>query len=133
MLLFFYTTVNQSKKCPQPEQRNYVINVLVLRTKSIIITNTQHYIRRWVTYFEELLNRSEPENPADEQILHLDENIIENPPCRRWKYAIKALKKNRVTGKDNIPVELFKHGGDTVVRKLGLLIRIDCGRLSLWN
>ena len=93
-----------------------------------LITGEDQVIERWRTYFEELLNRLDPENPIEEYHLIEAEDEIDEPTVEVVKRAIKRLKNNRSPGNDNIPSEIWKYGGDILLEeRLHSLIR------KIWN
>ena len=76
-----------------------------------IITDDNKVIERWMTYFEKVLNRPEPENPVEPIIPFGPEIEIEAPTRYDVKNAIKKLRNNKSPGIDNIPAEIWKYGG----------------------
>ena len=77
----------------------------------------------WEKYFKELLNRPEPNDPIQEQSYQLAENFSEIPSREEVRKAITNLKNNKAPGKDNIPAELFKRGGETLEGRMTDIIR----------
>ena len=42
---------------------------------------------------------------------------------KKWKWQFKKLKKHNAPGTDNIPAELFKYGGNELVKHLHTIIK----------
>ena len=82
---------------------------------------------RWREHFEELLNRPDPVNPISEEIFYGPELELEPPTREETIRAIKRLKNNKSPGKDNIPSEIWKYGGEMIQEKLHDLI------ITIWN
>ena len=89
-----------------------------------ILTDENKVIERWKTYFEDLLNRPEPDNPAEQATFYGPELEIEAPTRMDVKNAIKRLRNNKSPGIDNIPAEIWKYGGDILTDKMHDLITI---------
>ena len=81
--------------------------------------------RRWVEYYEELLNRDEPEDPVDEYPPNLD--VMMEPSADMILAAIRSLKNNKAAGTDDIWGELLKYGNDGLKSKLIEIIK------RIWN
>ena len=65
--------------------------------------------RRWVEYFEELLNRPAPQDPPDIQPADIDLPIDCSAPTKEEiRRAIMKLKSGRAAGPDDIPAEALK-------------------------
>ena len=71
--------------------------------------------KRWQEYMEELYKKNlhDPEN-HDGVITHLEPDILE---CE-VKWALESITKNRASGSDGIPVELFQILKDDAVKVL---------------
>lgn len=75
---------------------------------------------RWREFFKELLNGSSQGDDQDFEILLGDQDLKETDPptLEEIHQAIKILRNNKAPGKDNIPSELYKHGGRAVTLAL---------------
>ena len=98
--------------------------IMVKEENGEIITDESKVIERWRTYFEELLNRPEPDNPVEPIILFGPELEIKAPTMYDVISAIKRLRNIKSPGIDKIPAEIWKYGGDVLEGKLYDLITI---------
>ena len=74
------------------------------------ITDQSGQMSRWTEYFEELLNRPEPEDPPDIAPALHDLDISCGPPTSAGiQMAISQLKNGKAAGPDNIPPEALKN------------------------
>ena len=92
-----------------------------------ILTGDDDVLKRWEQYFEELLNRPDPANPINEEIYYGPELELEPPTREETIKAIKSFKNNKSPGKDNIPAELWKYGGEVIQERLHDLM------VTIWN
>ena len=69
------------------------------------LTEAEYIKKRWQKYTEELYKKDlhSPVNP-DGVITHLEPNILEY----KVKWALGSVTKNKASGGDGIPVELFQ-------------------------
>ena len=69
------------------------------------LTEADYIKKRWQKYTEELYQKDlhSPVNP-DGVITHLEPNILEY----KVKWALGSITKNKASGGDGIPVELFQ-------------------------
>ena len=81
----------------------------------IDLTETEDIKKRWQEYTEELYKKDlhEPET-HDGVITHLEPDILE---CEA-KWALGSITKNKASGGDGIPVELFQNLKDDAVKVL---------------
>jgi len=93
-----------------------------------VISQPGLILERWKDYFCKILNISEA---IDIQTIikeHTNNQPqIPLPSYNEICFIINNLKLNRAAGSDNIPPELFKHGGKILKQKLHKLI------LMIWN
>ena len=79
------------------------------------LTEAEDIKKRWQEYAEELYKKDlhDPEN-HDGVITHLESDILE------WevKWALESITRNKASGGDGIPVELFQNLKDDAVKVL---------------
>ena len=82
---------------------------------SMDLTETEDIKKRWQKYMKELYKKEvhDPDN-HDGVITHLEPDILE---CE-VKWALGSLTKNKASGSDGIPVELFQILKDDAVEVL---------------
>lgn len=90
-----------------------------------ILKSNKDILARWKEHFEDLLNR----NPViDDNAIHqipqqpIDDSLSRIPSLEEVKTAIFAMKNNKAAGIDNIPAEIYKHGGPLLHSQLHQLI-----------
>ena len=97
--------------------RNIRTSIFLLRISGKTLTDLQEILNRWTEYCSELYNHKAGGDPT---VL----NVQENPPedlsedsvlKSEVEEAIKALKKGKSPGVDNIPAELVQAGGEDMV------------------
>lgn len=93
-----------------------------------ILKTTEEQMTRWKEHFEEVLNRPAPLNPPNlvqsEETLDIEIGRISKDEIRK---ALKALKKGKAAGCDNIPPEAWREGGEMSVNALHKLLN------TIWN
>ena len=77
------------------------------------LTEAEDIKKRWQEYMEELYKKDlhDPDN-HDGVITHLEPDILE---CE-VKWALESISKNKASGGDGIPVELFQILKDDAVK-----------------
>ncbi|XP_062545344.1 uncharacterized protein LOC134211948 [Armigeres subalbatus] len=90
-----------------------------------LLTNEREVIQRWRQHYEEHLNG----DVADEDggmVMDLGERaqdiILPAPDPQEIQEEIGRLKNNKAPGVDQLPGELFKHGGEALARALHWVI-----------
>ena len=79
------------------------------------LTEAEDIKKRWPEYTEELYNKDlHDQDNNDSVITHLEPDILE---CE-VKWALESITKNKVSGGDGIPVELFQILKDDAVKVL---------------
>jgi len=88
------------------------------------VTEAQDIKKRWQEYTEELYKKylHDPDN-HDGVITHLEPDILE---CE-VKWALENIRKNKASGGDGIPVELFQIRKDDAVKAVHSI------RLQIWK
>ena len=85
--------------------------------------------KRWVEYFNELLNGNDTVTSPDLPILHSQASGeaahgTEAPPSyQEVTLAIRRLKNNKSPGSDGIPAEFLKAGGDVLGEHLHTVLQ----------
>ena len=110
---------NQSKllfeKIKTVENRVFQPKQLAIKDhQGATLTDPDKIIDRWKEYGEKLFDAPSASNsplpPPQEDI------VAEPPPLRsEVEYALKKLKSNKSPGLDNIPAELIKAGGPSMI------------------
>ena len=79
------------------------------------LTESEDIKKRWQEYTEELykIDLHDPDN-HDDMITHLEPDILE---CE-VKWALHSITRNKASGGDGIPVELFQILKDDAVKML---------------
>ena len=113
----FYEKVNHSRK-------GYVPRADMCRDVEGNLTDESEMINRWRQYFNEHLNGDEANR--DGIGVELGEPVAGKtfpaPELQEIQQEIEKLKNNRAAGKDRLPGDLFKHGGEKLVRGLHWVI-----------
>ena len=84
-------------------------NVLVKDTDGNVLSKEAEKLARWKEHFENILNRTEPEQvieipPAAEDL----DNCIDPPTMEQVRAAIKAIKSEKACGADGVTAEMLK-------------------------
>ena len=98
------------------------------RCRRYVISQPDLILERWKDYFSKIINISEAINI--QTIIRECTNNQPKIPLQSYNeicFIISNLKPNKAAGSDNIPPELFEHGGRTLKQKLHKLI------LMTWN
>ena len=79
------------------------------------LTEAEDIKKRWQEYTEELYkNYLHDEDDHDDIIIHLEPDILEH----EVKWALERITRNKASGGDEIPVELFQIPKDDAVKML---------------
>lgn len=92
-----------------------------------VMVQEERCLERWAEYFKDLLNINAPVNTVEEVQFQTAQPYIDEPSIDEVKNVILKLKNNKSPGSDNLPGELFKHGGNALWFQLHELI------LKIWN
>ncbi|XP_049304006.1 uncharacterized protein LOC125776321 [Bactrocera dorsalis] len=104
-----------------------------------LVTDGQSILKLWREHFSSLLNGSERTTPGEgEPDTPIDDDgaDVPLPDHEEVRIAITRLKNNKAAGADGLPAELFKHGGEELIRSMHqLLCRIwsDESMPNDWN
>ena len=86
-----------------------------------LLTAKQDILSRWREHFSNLLNR---QSTVDESIVdtipqRLARNELDLPPSfSEVRLAVGTLNNNKAAGNDGIPAEVYKYGGESILRTL---------------
>ena len=88
-----------------------------------LVTNAQGVLRLWRHTFSTVLRSEGDINVAtreDSEPAPIDDDGVEIPPPshNEVRVAIQRLKNNKAAGTNGLPSELFKAGGDELVRSM---------------
>ena len=88
-----------------------------------LVTDAQRVLRLWRHYFSTVLRGESDINAAsreDSEPAPIDDYGVEIPPPNHneVRVVIQRLKNNEAAGSDGLPAELFKAGGDELVRSM---------------
>ena len=114
----FYEKVNQTRKGYTPLANT------CRDTEGNLLTNKREVLDRWQQHFNEHLNGDVAHGDDFEAQLGppaADEQFPA-PDLETVKREIRQLKNNRAAGKDRLPGELFKYGGEQLARAIHLVI-----------
>ena len=81
--------------------------------KGHLIADSQSILARWRNYFSQLLNVHRV-NYVRQTEIHTEEPLVPEPSAFEFKLAIE-LKSHKLPGTDQIPTELIKAGGGTIL------------------
>ncbi|XP_073814500.1 uncharacterized protein [Musca autumnalis] len=88
-----------------------------------LVTDTDSVLRIWKEHFSKLLVSDSSEDGEDTTDPIPDDGIECIPPSQdEVRTAINRLKNNKAAGADGLPAELFKTGGDTLIRCMHQLV-----------
>jgi len=96
-----------------------------------LLTNEKEVKMRWKEHFHEVLNRPEPENPAEinmeQEGVHELEIDVTPPTKDEIRCTIKTIKNGKAPGIDNITAELLKADIETATDQIHKITSI------VWN
>ena len=120
----FYRKVNESRK-------GYSQQPLLCKGKSgLVLADEERCINRWAEYFRELLNPNTPPSRDDgnnDLPFQTAQPYVSEPTLQEVEREILKLKNFKAPGTDNLPGELFKHGGNALCIEMHELIK------RIWN
>ena len=120
----FYRKVNESRS-------GYSQQPLLCKDKDgLVLADEERCIRRWAEYYKELLNPNRPpsrNDTNDDLPFQTAQPHIAEPALQEVEHEIWKLKNFKAPGTDNVPGELFKHGGNALCMEMHELIK------RIWN
>ena len=69
-----------------------------------VMVNLEAVLKRWREYFEKLMNKENNRDPRTEEAEVVNKEV--NCVSREVKNALRRMKKNKVVGPDELPVEV---------------------------
>ncbi|XP_054089770.1 LINE-1 retrotransposable element ORF2 protein isoform X1 [Zeugodacus cucurbitae] len=90
-----------------------------------LVTDVQGILGLWREHFSDLLNGSESTTPGDSEPdppIDDDGTDVPLPDHEEIRIAITRLKNNKAAGADRLPAELFKYGGEELIRCMHQLL-----------
>jgi sorting nexin-29 len=90
-----------------------------------LLTNECEVIERWKQYYDEHLNGDIAEDDDEVAVdlgVRADDDRIPAPDLQEVEEEIGRLKNNKAAGADQLPSELFKHGGEALAKALHWVI-----------
>jgi hypothetical protein len=115
-----YRGISDFKKGYQPR------TIIVKNEKGDLIADSHSITARWRNYFSQLLN-VHGVNDVRQAEIHTAEPLVPEPSAFEVELAIAKLKSHKPPGIDQIPAELIKAGGRTILCAIHKLI------ISIWN
>ncbi|XP_054084799.1 uncharacterized protein LOC128921370 [Zeugodacus cucurbitae] len=90
-----------------------------------LVTDVQGILGLWREHFSDLLNGSESTTPGDgepDPPIDDDGTDVPLPDHEEIRIAITCRKNNKAAGADRLPAELFKYGGEELIRCMHQLL-----------
>ena len=91
-----------------------------------MVADSHSIMTRWRNYFSQLLNVHGAKDVRQAEI-HTAEPLLPEPSAFEFELAIEKLNSHKSPGTDQMPVELLKAGGRTI------LFAIHKLTISIWN
>ena len=94
------------------------------------VKDKEDILNRWQEHFSELLNRDsrvEPDTIYNIPQTPIRTELDELPLLEEVRKAIAQMKNNKASGSDDIPSEIYKHGGEILTHHLHHLFQ------KIWN
>ena len=95
---------------------------LIKSEKGIVLSENEEILQRWREYFHEFMNEESPRCRRDRVQAVVDVSKVEDIRSEEVTKALKKMKNGKAVGRDNIPVEVWKHTGDSGVTYLTELL-----------
>jgi len=99
--------------------------ICVKDEKGDLVADTHSILAKWRNYFSQMLN-VHGVNDVRQTEIHTEEPLVPEPNAFEFKLAIE-LRSRKLLGTDQIPTELIKAGGGTILYENHKLI------ISIWN
>jgi hypothetical protein len=115
-----YRGINDFKKGYQPRTN------IVKDEQGDLVVDSHSILARWRNYFAQVLN-VHGVNVIRQAEIHTAELLVPEPSVSEIELPIEKLKSHKSPGIDQIPTELIKAGGRTIICEIHKLI------ISIWN
>ena len=120
----------QRKLCDY--ENNKLIDVRPVKSLDglTLIDGTENIMNRRKEHFSLLLNREIPEEghlPYTQPLEETFEDLAEDVTIEEIRTAVKQMKNRKAPGIDGIQAEIYKYGGETVIKWLHRVIQ------ACWN
>ena len=84
---------------------------------SNVMVNSEAVLKRWKEYFEKLMNEENNREPRTKETEVVNEEV--NCVAReKVKNSLRIMKKDKVVGPDEFPIEVWKCMGETGIKFL---------------
>ena len=112
-----------TKKLCNSQQRKMDV---IKDKKGKLLTTEDAILQRWKEHFSEVLNRPQPETPAEVITEGVEEIDVSTDYLTKdeIKRALKDLKANKATGGDNIAAEVLKADIETTASQMEKLFKV---------
>ena len=81
-----------------------------------VMVNSEAMLNRWKEYFEKLMNEENNREPWTEEAEVVNEEV--NCISREVKNTLRRMKKGKVVGTDELPLEVWKCMGEMGIKFL---------------
>ena len=91
------------------------------KTGRVLLTEKKEILDRWAEHFNTVLNQiSDFDDTVLEELpdWEINEELSSIPTQAETELAIKQIASDKAAGSDNIPAEVYKHGGDLLKKRL---------------
>ena len=107
--------------------RKQIYQSLTLSDGTTVLSDPEQILKRWAEHFCNVLNR--PSSISAEAIANLPQVPIDTsldalPTSDEVRKAISQLSDGKAPGRDCIPAEIYKCGGDALVERLTELFKL---------
>ena len=92
-----------------------------------VMVNLEAVLKRWKEYFEKLMNKENNKSHWTEEVEVVNEEV--NCISKEVKNALRRMKKGKVVGADELPVEVWKCIGEMRIKFLTRLFNRLFNRL----
>lgn len=120
---FKENNLKQAYKEVNYNRKGYAPKTNLIRIGDEIIGTTEGILNKWKEHFQQLLNTEASKEETGRSIIEVEEMELEPPDRLDVSLAIKAQKRGKAPGIDNIPAELIKSGGTALENIIYTLVK----------